>query len=220
MASGVKTLYGLGTPGLDGDRGRVRGPEAGDVLRGLWDVRAGRLFSLAQPAARWPQYISASPALLPPSEHGPGPKPRWPHVAAPAVLLDVLSYRIKKGQASAAAISLDELLDIAEDQGVLIERHDAVVIRMGGGESSHWQIAGEDFARWVLEQEMEVIGTDGSGVVMPPSWPPLPLTLLAPLWLEDLAEYCGHTGQYRWFLVACPLVNDQGSYIVHPLAMM
>lgn len=170
-------------------------------------------------------------------------------IAGSAILLDVARNKGQSMLNPGEEITLEDLLETANAQGLVVEKHDILLIRTGfylryvQGGSAHY--IGEslnepgltyssELVSWVQEREIPLYGTDTMGneqtlssrtATVQPLHPALitrlGLTLAEMLWLEDLASFCHETKQYRFFFIASPLrvVGGAGSP-VNPLAIL
>lgn len=170
-------------------------------------------------------------------------------IAGAAVLLDVARYRQRSMLERGELITLQDLLATAAAQGITIERRDMLLLRTGfylhyvRGASAEY--IGEalsepgltytpELVEWMQEREIPLYGTDTMGNeqtvssttgTVQPLHPALitrlGMTLAEMLWLEDLAEHCARSRQYRFFLTMSPLrILGAAGSPVNPLAIV
>lgn len=164
------------------------------------------------------------------------------------ILLDIAAHRDKDHLESGERITLDELRDCAEEQGVAIEKHDIVLIRTGWIE--HFYDVGpneffsgdfnepgitysEDIVDWFYEMEIPVLATDTIANEQTHSEEtdtalPLHATLLRDQGiifneinrLDELAEDCKSDEKFDFLYMSSPMKLKHGTGSpVNPLAI-
>lgn len=156
------------------------------------------------------------------------------------VLLDVAKFEGK--EVCAGEISVDELNEVVDHQGVTVRAGDILLIRTGVVNAWFNGDAGvfgrpiglmEETIPWLAEHDVAMVGVDNSaveavqGLPLHPKVPfhhraikDLGLLLGEFLDLGALSDHCHETGRFDFFFVAQPLpfVNAVGSPI-HPTAI-
>lgn len=165
------------------------------------------------------------------------------------VLLDVARHRGKAHLDRGEAITLQDLLEVAQAQGVSIERHDILVIRTGWITRFYEDgVAGlfpdgefddpglqfsDELVQWFYETEIPSLTMDNIGCELGldrelGSHGSLHAALLRNLgipfnevaWLEELGADCAEDGQYTFLFVGAPLKLVRGcGSAVNPVAI-
>ena len=146
------------------------------------------------------------------------------------VLLDVARFCGVSSLEDGMAITIDDLNQTAEHQGVEIRRGDIIIVRTGhmerclakgdwdgysGGDSPGMAF---ETAEWVFEKEIAAVCTDTWGCEVRPNeiedafqpwhWvviPKMGLTLGEIFYLKDIGEDCAEDGVYEFLFCAPPL---------------
>ena len=146
------------------------------------------------------------------------------------VLLDVARFCGVSSLEDGMAITMDDLNQTAEHQGVEIRRGDIIIVRTGhmerclakgdwdgysGGDSPGMAF---ETAEWVFEKEIAAVCTDTWGCEVRPNeiedafqpwhWvviPKMGLTLGEIFYLKDIGEDCAEDGVYEFLFCAPPL---------------
>ena len=153
-------------------------------------------------------------------------------ISGRAVLLDVATYKKKEFLEPGTQITLQDLLETAQSEGIEIQKRDIILIRTGSlkryyqtGAAEYFRVFNEpgityscEIVKWFNEMEIVSYGADTLGSEQTISSEtgtrsPLHIFLLRNLgipiqellWLEELAEDCSRDGQYDFFYVCTPL---------------
>jgi kynurenine formamidase len=166
-------------------------------------------------------------------------------MAGRGVLLDVARFHGVGSLEDGTAITVDDLVQTARNQGVSVRQGDFVIVRTGQMErclsSGEWGgYAGGDApglafetAEWIFESEIAAICTDTWGCEVRPNettdasqpwhWVVIPMigvTMGEIFYLKDLAADCSRDGIYEFFFCApsLPITGAVGSPI-NPIAI-